>query len=29
MNTGPENRLQSIADAIADETPVDWDEALA
>jgi len=29
MSIGPEHRLQSIADAIADETPVDWDEALA
>jgi hypothetical protein len=29
MSIGPDKRLQSIADAIADETPIDWDEALA
>src|SRR5262245_8529479 len=29
MTTEPEHRLQSIAEAIADETPVDWDRALA
>ena len=29
MSTEPEHRLHSIAQAIADETPVDWDRALA
>jgi len=30
MSTAPEDpRLRSIAEAIADETPVDWDDALA
>src|SRR5262249_23835364 len=29
MTIEPEHRLQSIAEAVADETPVDWDRALA